>query len=301
MPQQNKGLQCMLTGLAVGLLATAAVAGDEPPPTPSEQPPSEQPPPDASAPPPPPPPPAQPKRDIEGAIGPVFGLSPDYGGDRHLKLMTTAGFFLRYGRYTISNTSAFVTRRADDVFTGLGVDLKQTEKLRFNFGLRLDRGREASSSESLQGLHDVPTTIRGRASLTQHFEHGTKLSLTWSPDLLGHEGGQLLSLALGHDRTLSPGLTWNVTGSVTWASAQYMRSYYGVRPDETAASGYPVYTPGGGLRDATIGTGWRLDVHRRWVAFWGLGLTHLLGPAADSPVTRATTQWSANGGIAWRF
>ena len=125
--------------LTMTLLGSAVAAEDEsPPPEPTEK----------------------VKRDIEGALGPVFSLSPSYAGASRRHLTVDLGFFLRYGRYTISNTSAFVTRRKDDVFRGLGVDLKQSETVRLNFALRLDRGRRTADTEELHGLHNVPATIR---------------------------------------------------------------------------------------------------------------------------------------------
>jgi len=266
--------------LMMTLLGSAVAAEDEPrPPEPSEK----------------------VKRDIEGAIGPVFTLSPEYQGAAHSQVSVEPGFFLRYGRYTVSNTGAFVTRRKDDVFRGLGVDLKQSEAIRFNFALRIDRGRRSATSESLQGLQNVPATIRGRASITRQFGRGWKGSVGWSPDLLNRGGGQTADVGISHDRTLSPGLTWNVGAGLSWASTRFMRSYYGVTPEESVASGYPAYTPSAGWKDASLSTTWRLDVDKRWVAFWGGTVTRVLGPAAESPLTRQRNQWSLTGGIAWRF
>jgi len=241
------------------------------------------------------------RMEIEGAIGPVFGVSPQYQGASKRNVTVTGGFFLRYGRYTISNTSAFVTRRKDDVFRGLGVDLKQSETIRTNLTLRFDHGRRSSNSEALHGLENVRETIRGRASLTRQFDHGNKGVVGWSPDLLGRGGGQTVDVGASHDRTIFPGFTWNIGGGLTWGDRRYMRSYYGVKPSETISSGYPAYEPGSGLRDVSVGTTWRLDVDKRWVGFWGGSVTHLLGPAADSPLTQRKTLWSLNGGIAWRF
>ncbi len=80
-----------------------------------------------------------------------------------------------------------------------------------------------------------------------------------------------------------------------------MRSYYGVTPAESLASGYPVFTPSAGVRDVSIGTGFRTEINPRWVALWGGSMGKLLGPAAKSPLTTATKQWGLNAGIAWRF
>ena len=43
--------------------------------------------------------------------------------------------FLRYGRFTITNASGFVTRRSDDVVRGLGIAFANDERLRVNLAL----------------------------------------------------------------------------------------------------------------------------------------------------------------------
>ena len=55
----------------------------------------------------------------EGALGLTGSNAPEYQGaaDRVTKIVP--GFFLRYGRLTVTNASGFVTRRADDVERGL--------------------------------------------------------------------------------------------------------------------------------------------------------------------------------------
>ncbi len=237
----------------------------------------------------------------EGAIGPQLSLSPEYSGSARRKFSLTPGFYLRYGRFSISNSGGFVTRRADDVFRGLGLDLVRSDRVRINFALRLDNGRRSADSQGLAGIANVRHTIRMRSSATWQLDEGWKVGAGWNTDLLGRGGGNLVDLGLGHDRRLSPRVVWNIGTGVTWADGRYTRSYYGVTPAESIASGYPVYAPGSGLRDVSIGTGFRMEIDPRWMALWGGSVGRLLGPAANSPLTTSTRPWSINGGVAWRF
>lgn len=287
------------------LLCGGVQAADEPPPAPAEAPPAETPapppPPEAAAAPPASDAPKPAVMGFEGALGPVFNVSPEYAGGAKEKFTVVPGFYLRYGRVSISNASNFVTRRADDVFRGLGLDLKQNDQLRLNLALRLDNGRRATDSAELNGLNNVERTIRARASATRQLGGGWKIAAGFTTDLLGRGGGQLVDLGLSHDRRLSPRTTWSASVGASWASARYMQSYYGVTPGESVASGYPVYTPGSGMRDASIGTGWRMEIDPQWVAFWGGSLARQLGPALNSPVVGRANSWTLNGGIARRF
>jgi len=237
----------------------------------------------------------------EGAIGPVFSWSPAYSGASGRKVSVAPGLYLRYGRFSISNSSSFVTRRSDDVVRGLGVDLLTRDRARVHVSLRFDRGRRSSVSESLGGIHSVRSTLRARTTASWRLDYGWRLGAGWSIDVLGHGGGQLADLGVGHDTRLGPRSTWGVGTGVTWASRRYMRSYYGVTAEESARTGYAAYTPDSGLKDVSVGTSWRLEINPRWAGFASVSVGRLLGPAADSPLTAKTTSWGMGGGVFWRF
>jgi len=239
---------------------------------------------------------------LEGAIGPLVSWSPDYSGAATHKATWNLGFYLRYGRLSISNTGGFVTRREkDDVFRGLGVDLRSSESLRLNVALRVDRGRTSSDARGLEGIDDVRQTVRARFSATWHIDPAWRMTAGLSSDILGRGGGNLVDLALVHDRRWSPSTTFSVAGSTTLADARYMTSWFGVSESESAASGLPLYVPGPGLRDASLTFGARSEIGTGWLVLWGVSVSRLAGPAAQSPLTTSTQQWGASGGIARRF
>jgi outer membrane scaffolding protein for murein synthesis (MipA/OmpV family) len=265
--------------------ATAFADDDAPPPPPASLP--------ASA-------PAAATR-WEGAIGPQFGFSPEYHGAARRHLSMTPGFYIRYGRFSISNSGGFVTRRADDVFRGLGLDVVRNDRLRVNFALRLDNGRRSAVSDKLAGIENVRHTIRVRSSATWQLADAWKVAAGWNADLLGRGGGNIVDLAIGHDRRLTERTIWNVGAGLNWADARYLGSYYGVTPAESAVTSYPVYRPGPGLRDVAVSSGFRTELNERWIALWGATMGRVMGPAAASPLTTATLQWSLNAAVAWRF
>jgi outer membrane scaffolding protein for murein synthesis (MipA/OmpV family) len=238
----------------------------------------------------------------EGAIGPVVSVSPDYSGSSTKKYSLTPGYYLRYGRISISNTSGFVTRRNnDDIFRGLGLDFKRTDRVRFNVALRLDNGRRSAEASGLRGIENVRRTLRARASTTWQLDHGNKIALGWNTDLLGRGGGNIFDIGASHDRRLSERTTFGVGVSLSAGDHRYMQSWYGISESEAAASGHPVYTPHAGLLETGLGVSWRMQINERWIGLWGGSVSRLLGPAAHSPLTTAPTQWRASAGIAWMF
>ena len=113
----------------------------------------------------------------EGAIGPLFVLSPAYSGASHHKLTVRPGLYLRRGRFSFSTGGGggFYTRRVDDVFQGLGLDLVDNDQLHVNFGLRLDRGRRAPT-KALAGGEGVRQTVRLRGSVIWELGEGWKIA-----------------------------------------------------------------------------------------------------------------------------
>lgn len=251
------------------------------------------------------PPPAPPPK-FEGAIGLIAHVEPEFAGAARHTLGATPSIYLRYGRWTFSTSGLFVSRRKDDIFQGLGRDLNRTEYLRTHFSLRLERGGRSARSGELPNAPDTRTTVRGLFTGTwmpQGLDRadGWKVTAGLSTDLLARGGGQTLDLGLSREHNLGPGLRWSYGAGVSAASARWMRTRFEVTPEEAARTGYPAYRPGGGLRDASLGTTVRWTIDERWQVLAGVSGGRLLGPAADSPLTQRRQHWEARLGGAWSF
>ncbi len=275
-------LCCMVTALQAAEPSAPSVPS---PPSPLE--------PEAPAPP--------PASTWEGALGLTASFRPEYSGASKQIVKVSPAIFLRYGRLTITNASGFVTRRADDVVRGLGVDLVSSPTLRLNMSLRYDRGRAESTSTALAGTGDIGTTVRVRTSASWRLTGPWRLGASWSVDALGRGGGNLGDLSLGWETALAPRTTLSVGTALSIAGDRYMQTYYGISDEQAQRSGYPVFTPKAGLRDIAVFTNIRHDIGTEWTALGSIGFSRLLGPAAASPLTGRTDSFSLGAGIARRF
>lgn len=291
------GVRALVAGVLVAC-ATGAMAQDEPQTVPQTTEPQALPigepeaPHDA---------PAEASPHWEGALGLIVNYGPEYSGSDRYGGGVTPGFFLRWGRWTVTNASAFVTRRADDITRGLGVDLVSSRAWRVNATLRLDGGRDEDSSPDLAGMGDIDSTVRVRLSANWRFDPRWRLGGSWTLDALGRGGGQLAELSLVREHALSPTFLWTVGTAVSVGSSRYMQTYYGVSEEQSQRSGYPVYSAHGGLRGVSLNASWRRELGEHWLMLGNASANLLLDSAQASPIVRQAFGWGASLSAAYRF
>lgn len=161
--------------------------------------------------------------------------------------------------------------------------------------------KSADHLAQLRGLNDVDSS----------FELGGKFSYTF--DMFrpwvavrygfGHEG---IVGEAGLDfvwRPIAP-VELTVGPRVSFASGEYMRTYFGVTPIESVQSGLATFTPGSGLKSAGAELGMRYEYTPEWALVGTVAYERLLGDAADSPIVKRggeENQITAKIGVSYRF
>jgi MipA family protein len=194
---------------------------------------------------------------------------------------------LRYGRFRLTSSRASLIERdrGQGVISGASMELGEFNRWRFDAALRVDSGRNSADSPRLSGLPDIETTLRGRLTASYKVTVDTSLDFGLASDLLGRAGGTTLGMDLTRRIELGPGWRWSLGGGLGLADATYMRSYHGTPASLATTTGQTAYVPGAGLHDLRLGTGLTWQVAPSWRLGSMLVLNHLLGPAADSPLT----------------
>lgn len=236
-----------------------------------------------------------------GAIGLNLAYRPEYDGGARHQIKPTPALYLRYGRFSFSSGASYAIRSTDESVRGLGIDLVRGTRTRIGLSLRYDSGRRESSSEDLKGMGDVKPTLRLRIGATRQLDENWGVRASWTIDAFGRGGGNFGDMAASWSHAIAPRTIFSASTTLTLGGDRYLQSYYGVTPEQSAASGYPVYEPQFGLRDVSVGVGIRTDLGEHWSTIAGVGVSRLLGPAAASPLTRERNSWGANVGLAWRF
>jgi outer membrane scaffolding protein for murein synthesis (MipA/OmpV family) len=174
------------------------------------------------------------------------------------------------------------------------------------FQLAYEEGRDTSESDFLRA-RNFDGDVDPGASVGAHLEWDTKIGpapvflLARYRQNADSDRGALFDLRLnvgvyGEGRALVALYT-----EATWGSAKANGTFYGVTPQQSAASGLSVYDPGSGLRDVALGLIASYDFSRHWSLVGSLQERWLQGDVAKSPLAEQRNATYANAGIAYRF
>jgi outer membrane scaffolding protein for murein synthesis (MipA/OmpV family) len=155
----------------------------------------------------------------------------------------------------------------------------------FRAGLtgKLIFGRDSGDYRALRGLHDVD--FGGELGLFAEYYPFDWMRVRGEArkGIVTHDA-IVGDLAVDAFTNLTPALQISGGPRLSAATADYFRTYYGVSPSESIASGLSPYSPGGGLKSAGFGGAltWR-TTDKVTSSLFG-EYQHLLGPAADSSI-----------------
>ena len=210
---------------------------------------------------------------------------PLFPGSDRTRYLALPLFSVSYGRFFFGDAPGSGSGG------GLGVNLYRDSHWRLGTSISGDfvAPRKESDDPRLHGLGDIGRTARASLFAAYTLDWAT-LRTNVSSDVAGHGEGALVAVELEGRYHPTESLTLSAGPGLTWASGQYMRTFFGVSAAQSAASGLQPFEAGGGV-DAirfSLGSNYRLTTA------WDLGarasLSRLRADAADSPITEARNQ-----------
>jgi outer membrane scaffolding protein for murein synthesis (MipA/OmpV family) len=167
-------------------------------------------------------------------------------------------------------------------------------------GWRFDRDED--DGDRLRGLGDVDGgfVVGGFAA----YRLGTfKPFVSYHHQVSGDDTGGLTRF--GVEARVEPAPRFVVTGTVgaTYADDDYMQSFFGVTPDQSAASasGLGVYDADAGIKDVYIGLSTDVPLSEDWTLKLMGRYARLTGDAADSPIVESEDQLSGGVGFTYKL
>ena len=157
-----------------------------------------------------------------------------------------------------------------------------------------------SQADAPVGIGRLASGVGARAAI-DYKRQGVRLTLGATKVLSGGVDGVLVDGGVGVSIPLSQRLMLMPAVSATWADRSYNDRYFGVTAVQSAASGLPVFHPGGGIKDvtATLAAVYRLDERISLMATGAFG--NIVGDVEDSPIVRDRAQTSAVVSVTYRF
>jgi outer membrane protein len=155
------------------------------------------------------------------------------------------------------------------------------------FGLgglvRFVGAREAADHPELAGLSDIDAALEVGFGV----KYAAPSYRAFADIRYGATGHDAFVGEIGADAVARPveGITLTAGPRLFFGSDRYASTYFGVTPAEAGASGLPAYAPDGGLLSAGVEIGMSYDLGDGWGIRGTLGLSRLVGGAADSPIT----------------
>ena len=174
-----------------------------------------------------------------------------------------------------------------------------TGDLQYGAKLTYDFGREESRSTALRGLGNVDPSAELGGFVRYALGGGVAAKTGVRVGAGVDNKGALWDLGLEFSRPL--GTDWRLGGGLTatYATSDYLQSYFGVTPKQALASGYAVYSPSAGLRDVTAKVSLTYLFTPRVALTGVVSHTSLMGDAKDAPMVRRTS--AATGLVALTY
>lgn len=165
-------------------------------------------------------------------------------------------------------------------------------------GYRFGRGED--DDRRLRGLGDVDGGLVLGGYLG--YRIGTIFPfVSYHHQVTGDDTGALVRIGLESKTLVSPSLLLTATVGTTWASEQYMDHFFTVTSTQSARSGLARFDAGSGFKDAFFSLNADLALDQRWTLKLLGRYSHLVGDAADSPITETQSQFFAGIGLTYKF
>ena len=211
-------------------------------------------------------------------------------------------------RYTATPIPLLSVRWRDMVSIGDGGLSVYWHRKRLGGGLTFDSGRKdhgsggvfESGDDRLKGLGTINASLGLRGFISYRLGPAN-FELSATKFTGSQNDGVLASFGVSAPLPLTKRLILMPHIRASWASTDTMQTYFGVTPVQAAASMFPAFNAGSGLRDVRGGVNliYRLNTH--WFLATDTSVTQLLGDAAKSPISISNSNLMVTAMVGYHF
>lgn len=147
----------------------------------------------------------------------------------------------------------------------------------------------SKGSQELHGMGDVKSSALGVFGVGARLGERLGVSVAAEVPLTRRENGAALHASAALSLLHSGADSVSLNAGLHFGDGKYLRTYFGVTPQQSANAGYATFTPEAGPFKADLSLNWSRQLNERWGLTAMAGVTHLLVDAARSPLARRRT------------
>jgi outer membrane scaffolding protein for murein synthesis (MipA/OmpV family) len=147
-------------------------------------------------------------------------------------------------------------------------------------------GFSRSGSKELRGMGDVKASATASLGLGYALFDGLDVNLRAELPVSARQNGRALTFGVAGRLYRHGGDTLSANVAAELGDRKYAQTYYGVTALQSVRSGFRPFQPKAGLYRANASLNWQHVLASNWALNTAIGVTTLLGDAADSPLAR---------------
>lgn len=206
-------------------------------------------------------------------VGLGFGMAPDYEGSEDYQAVP---LLMLKGQYESGRSFEFLGTR-------LRVNLLPNQQYSLGPVLQYRAARNNVDNDTVERMNKVDAAVEAGAYAGLNIDNFIA-SVQAVTDISDAHDGSLVTLTGGYKFVAMPDLVLIPTLETTWASDDYMQTYFGIDSRDSSRTGLARYNADSGMKD--VGIGLMVD-YRPWEQWGVVGLlkyNKLLNDAKDSPL-----------------
>lgn len=218
--------------------------------------------------------------DYNYAVGLGAGLAPDYEGSEDYE-----AFPMVFGRYSYGGGSYVMLR---------GNQLKWNfldDKVQFGPFIQYRHARDDVDNDQVDRMDDIDAGAEAGFFLTGVFGNWST-TLEFAADVSGEYDGYLVTLGGDYKAYAGEMVAITLGASTTYASDNYMETYFQVDAGNRGTSTLPDYSADDGeFKDVGVHMVADYSINDRWSIVGNINYKLLLGDAEDSPIVEEDGQF----------
>lgn len=208
--------------------------------------------------------------DISIGVGPVY--RPDYFGSDDFTWDVDPAVFIRVRNFLFFD---------DD-----GADIALIGFSHFSAGpsLRVVGDRDESDNPALMGLGRIGTTFEFGGFAATTFLHRYSVKFKVRHGLKTGHRGTIVDGAMTALLFRFGGISTSASAHASWVGNRYADAYFSVSPDQSLASGLPIYDANAGFRDIGGSLNSYINLFERWSLNPYITYSYIFDGFADTPI-----------------